>query len=410
MTAIWILAALGLLAAGAAVGSAVAGVRGRAIRASEAEMRSRAEQAREQGVGSVLDVLRSAPVVIDAQGVVVSAPTSAYGTGIVAGRRLAVPELNRLAAAVRRDGDVRETELAVPAPGGSERFIGARVGLLDRGRVLMLLDDRTQQRRVEAVRRDFVANVSHELKTPVGAIRLLSEAVQDAAEDPEAVQRFAQRMHRESDRLTALVQRIIDLSRLQSDDPLSEPSLVDIDRVVASVIDDHSTDAAARQIQIAHGGRRGLQVYGDAEQVALAVGNLVSNAIAYSPDSSRVALSARLRDGQVELAVSDQGIGIAPEDQDRIFERFYRCDPARQRSTGGSGLGLSIVKHVMASHGGDVRLWSRPDEGSTFTLSFPQHHAGGDAAGTHADRADEADRAGVQAADALPTLTNQEAP
>ncbi|QWC86909.1 two-component sensor histidine kinase [Nocardioidaceae bacterium] len=377
---------------------------------AEDRTRQATDHAREEGVGSVLEVLRSAPVVLDAEGVVVSAPASAYGTGIVSGRRLALPQLASLVQDVRRDGRVRETEVSITANGGPDRVVGARVGRLGRRRVLVLLDDRTQQRRVEAVRRDFVANVSHELKTPVGAIRLLSEAVQDAAEDPEAVQRFAQRMHRESDRLTALVQRIIDLSRLQSDDPLSEPTLVELDAVVASVIDAHSTDASARGIDLVHGGTPGLAVYGDAEQLGLAVGNLVSNAIAYSPDRSRVAIAARERGDRIQVTVTDQGIGIGPEDQDRIFERFYRCDPARQRTTGGSGLGLSIVKHVVASHGGDVRVWSEVDAGSTFTLSFPRHHAGepdGDAEVTDDGASDGASPVAVTP-EVLPTLTSQE--
>ena len=375
--------------------------RGRPSAADEAEARDRVDAAREEGIGSVLAVLRSAPVVLDAAGVVISAPASAYGTGIVSGRHLVSADLVRVADQVRRDGEVREVEISIPADVGPDRVVGARVGRLGQSRVLMLLDDRTQQRRIEAVRRDFVANVSHELKTPVGAIRLLSEAVQDAAEDPEAVQRFAQRMHRESDRLTALVQRIIDLSRLQSEDPLSESSLISLDDVIAGVIDAHSTDATARGIDIARGGTEGLQVYGDPEQLALAVANLVSNAIAYSPDDSRIAVAARRRTDRIEVAVSDRGIGIDEEDQGRIFERFYRCDPARQRSTGGSGLGLSIVKHVMASHGGDVRVWSKRDEGSTFTLSFPRHTAG------DADPDIESAKA---EADALPSLTTQENP
>ena len=395
---------LGLLVVGVLVGVVIAVAAGGVRRpsGSDAESLQRAEQAREEGVGSVLDMLRSAPVILDSAGVVVSAPASAYGTGIVSGRHLVSPALLEATDAVRRDGQVREIEISIPADVGPDRTVGARIGRLGRQRVLVLLDDRTQQRRVEEVRRDFVANVSHELKTPVGAIRLLSEAVQDAAEDPEAVQRFAQRMHRESDRLTALVQRIIDLSRLQSEDPLSEPSLVSIDRVVDGVIDANSTDASARGIDIVRGGTAGLEVYGDAEQLALAVGNLVSNAVAYSPDDSRIAVAARRRDDRIEIAVSDQGIGIDAADQERIFERFYRCDPARQRSTGGSGLGLSIVKHVMGSHGGDVRVWSQVDEGSTFTLSFPRHASGVDSdAGADAAR-DEAD--------VLPSLTTQETP
>ncbi len=238
--------------------------------------------------------------------------------------------------------------------------------------VLVLLEDRTRERQVEAIRRDFVANVSHELKTPVGAIRLLSEAVTDAADDPEAVQRFAGRMSMESMRLGRLVQQIIELSRLQDDDPLEEPGSVSVDRLLDRVIDENSTDACTKNIQVVRDGDKELVVLGSLEQIALAVSNLVSNAVSYSPEGSTVVVSTRAEPTAVEIAVTDQGIGIPASEIDRIFERFYRVDPARHRSTGGTGLGLSIVKHVAASHGGEVRVWSVEGQGSTFTLTLPR--------------------------------------
>jgi two-component system sensor histidine kinase SenX3 len=220
-----------------------------------------------------------------------------------------------------------------------------------------------------------VVNVSHELKTPVGAIRLLSDAVIDAAGDPEAVQRFAGRMHAESDRLGRLVQQIIELSRLQGDDPLEEPAAVPVDAIVDRSLDEVSTDAQAKTISVVRDGEKGLVVLGNQEQVALALNNLVANAVKYSPDESTVVVSARgVADG-VEIAVTDQGVGIPADELDRIFERFYRVDPARHRSTGGTGLGLSIVKHVVASHGGDVRVWSVEGQGSTFTMTLPRSMA-----------------------------------
>jgi two-component system sensor histidine kinase SenX3 len=238
--------------------------------------------------------------------------------------------------------------------------------------VLVLVEDRTRERRVEEVRRDFVANVSHELKTPVGAIRLLSDAVVDAKDDPEAVQRFAGRMHTESERLARLVQQIIELSRLQGDDPLDEPVAVEVDAIISRAIDENSTDAGAKGISLVHNGERGLKLLGNREQVAVAIGNLVANAVAYSPEGSSVVVGARPGETTVDLTVTDQGIGIPANEIDRIFERFYRVDPARHRSTGGTGLGLSIVKHVAASHGGDVRVWSVEGQGSTFTLTLPR--------------------------------------
>jgi two-component system sensor histidine kinase SenX3 len=257
-------------------------------------------------------------------------------------------------------------------PGVPPRHVTARVAPLSSQLVLALVEDRTRERRVESIRRDFVANVSHELKTPVGAIKLLAEAVLDAADDPEAVQRFAGRMQTESDRLSRLVQQIIELSRLQGDDPLDQPQPVDVDKVLLRAIDENATDAQARQIELFQDGTPALELLGDREQVAVAVSNLVANAIAYSPEGSRVVVAARADDDWVHLTVTDQGIGIPPEEVDRIFERFYRVDPARHRSTGGTGLGLSIVKHVAATHGGEVTVWSVEGQGSTFTLTLPR--------------------------------------
>jgi two-component system, OmpR family, sensor histidine kinase SenX3 len=206
----------------------------------------------------------------------------------------------------------------------------------------------------------------------VGALNLLAEAVQEAADDPEAVVRFSGRMQTESARLTKLVQQIIELSRLQGDDPLADPQTVDVDAIVSRSIDQSSIDAQSKGIAVVHDGERGLQILGNGDEIALALGNLVANAVAYSPEHRRVVVAARSDDLMVDLTVTDQGIGIPPEEIDRIFERFYRVDPARHRSTGGTGLGLSIVKHVAASHGGEVRVWSVEGQGSTFTLSLPR--------------------------------------
>nr|WP_246416451.1 ATP-binding protein [Nocardioides luti] len=254
------------------------------------------------------------------------------------------------------------------------RHVTARVAPLGSRLVLALVEDRTRERRVEAVRRDFVANVSHELKTPVGAIRLLSEAVSDASEDPEAVKRFAGRMLTESDRLSRLVQQVIELSRLQGDDPLEAPMVVELDEVIATAVDTSAIDADSKRIAIVTGGITGLQVFGNEEQVTAAVANLVANAVSYSECDSTVLVTTKADEGKVEISVVDQGIGIPTDEMDRIFERFYRVDPARHRSTGGTGLGLSIVKHVAATHGGEVRVWSVEGQGSTFTLSLPRRN------------------------------------
>jgi two-component system sensor histidine kinase SenX3 len=325
------------------------------------------------GIAAVLSVLRSSALVVDSSEQVLKASAPAIAMGLVRDRRIAVRELADLVRQVRRDGQIRETEIVMQrAPGTPPRHVSARVAPLSSQLVLALVEDRTREHRVESIRRDFVANVSHELKTPVGAIRLLSDAVIDAADDPEAVQRFAGRMHTESERLARLVQQIIELSRLQGDDPLDEPMAVDVDDILKRVIDENSTDAQASGITLVRDGEEGLVMLGSREQVAVAVGNLIANAVAYSPERSTVVVSAKGGDSTVDLTVTDQGIGIPATEIDRIFERFYRVDPARHRSTGGTGLGLSIVKHVAASHGGDVRVWSVEGQGSTFTLTLPR--------------------------------------
>ena len=347
-----------------------------AWRVSERELHARApveEPAVPPGVTTVLSVLRSSALVVDEDDVVVKASAPAYTYGLVRGDQVAVEELADLVRQVRRDGQIRETELVTaPQRTGRSTHVTARVAPLSSRLVLALVEDRTRERRVEAIRRDFVANVSHELKTPVGALNLLAEAVQEAADDPVAVSRFAGRMQTESARLTNLVQQIIELSRLQADDPLEDPEAVDVDVVVARAIDQSTIDAQSKSIEVVHNGERGLQVLGNSDEVTLALGNLVANAVAYSPDGSCVVVGAKARDLVVDLSVTDQGIGIPASELDRIFERFYRIDPARHRSTGGTGLGLSIVKHVAASHGGDIKVWSVERQGSTFTLSMPR--------------------------------------
>ena len=341
-----------------------------AWRVSEAQMHERVqsdEPSVPPGIATVLSVLKSSALVVDDKDEVLKASAPAYAFGLVRDNRVAVEELAELVRQVRRDGQIRETELVMSRGRAvAPLHVTARVAPLSSRLVLALVEDRTRERRVEAM-----ANVSHELKTPVGALDLLAEAVQEAADDPEAVTRFAGRMQTESHRLTRLVQQIIELSRLQGDGPLDEPQTVDVDAVLRRCIDQSAIDAQSKRISVLHDGERGLQILGNVDEIALALGNLVANAVAYSPENSRVVVAARTDELMVDLTVTDQGIGIPPAEIDRIFERFYRVDPARHRSTGGTGLGLSIVKHVAASHGGEVRVWSVEGQGSTFTLSLP---------------------------------------
>ncbi|MGC7093732.1 sensor histidine kinase [Amycolatopsis lurida] len=233
--------------------------------------------------------------------------------------------------------------------------------------------DHSDAVRLEATRRDFVANVSHELKTPVGAIALLTEAVLDAAEDTEEVRRFGGKILRESTRLGQLVTELIALSRLQGAERLPDLNVVEVDAVVREALGRVRLSAESAEIAVTTDQPSSLLIEGDRTLLVTALSNLLENAINYSSPGSPVSVSRRLVDGAVEIAVTDRGIGIEEADQQRVFERFYRADKARSRATGGTGLGLAIVKHVAANHGGDVRLWSSPGTGSTFTLRIPAH-------------------------------------
>ena len=288
--------------------------------------------------------------------------------------RVLTPELSAIVRAVRRTRNPHNGKLEIargPIGEGTRELTLKVVALEDEDLILILISDESEAQRVHEVRRDFVANISHELKTPIGALSLLSEAVLSAKEDPESVTKFASRMQHEAKRLTDLVQEIINLSRLQDSDPLSVADEVNIDDIIQVAVDQCQTIAQARKIEVAFTSAPDAIVLGDGEQITMAVHNLIENAINYSPENTKVSVTTEIEDGIVQISVTDQGIGIPESDQARIFERFYRVDPARSRETGGTGLGLSIVKHVATKHGGDVSVWSAPAVGSTFALRLP---------------------------------------
>jgi len=243
---------------------------------------------------------------------------------------------------------------------------------LERGEVLLWAQNNSIVGRVETVRRDFVANISHELKTPVGALSLLAEAIEEAGKDSESVQKFAKRIGPETKRLTNVIQDIIDLSQVQSDDPLATANPVEVSRIITDSVDAIQLLADLHSVEIVQVSEPDVKIVGDEYQLVMAIRNLLTNAITFSPVNSRITVGAKLKGRVVEITVSDQGMGISLENQSRIFERFYRVDPARSRSTGGTGLGLAIVKHVCENHGGEVSVWSVQGQGSTFTMKFPQ--------------------------------------
>ena len=326
-------------------------------------------------VGRVLAVLPSASIVVDPDGFVVQASARAYALGLVNRNSVAIKEIMAMIERVGLDGETREQEMRVRRPplGRELLELQVRVADLAPGRILVLIDDLAEDRRVDAVRRDFVANVSHELKTPVGALSVLAEAVQSASDDSEQVRHFAERMQLEASRLGHLIQDIIDLSRLQSDNPLLHAQVVNIDSVVHRAIEDVYIVAAKREIDIVVSCDPDNFVYADFSQIQTALRNLLVNAIVYSSDGTSIAVYSRAVDSIIEVTVKDQGVGIPTNDLDRIFERFYRVDPARSRVTGGTGLGLSIVQHVCQNHGGECTVWSETGVGSSFTLRLPAY-------------------------------------
>jgi two-component system, OmpR family, sensor histidine kinase SenX3 len=350
----------------------------------------------QKGLGrKSLDSLRVGVVVLDADDdpVLVNPAARAMGllrAGGAPGTMAAHPILRTLAGQVRRTGVRREVELDLPRgrAGGASAPLGVhlRAVALNSTHVAVEAADVTEAHRLARVRRDFVANVSHELKTPIGALQLLAEALLDATELPGAApeahfddlmaaRRFAERIHHESARMGRLVSELLELTRLQGAEPLPTPEPVAVDWVIAEVVDRTRTTASAKKIEVVYTGPKGATVYGSDSQVATAVTNLVENAIAYSGEDTKVSLTVRQDDHWIEIDVADQGIGIAPHDVDRIFERFYRADQARSRSTGGTGLGLAIVKHIATNHGGRVDVSSTLGGGSTFTLRLPARPA-----------------------------------
>lgn len=386
--------AAGGIALGVLLAVVLARVRHRRRGADPTDGTTGSEQAAAEGVLAA-EVIRQIPeamslalFVFDRAGSVALASPALARFAVISGGHVAVDQLRDLVEVARREGPTEQV-VSVPTsrPGRETAAVAARaVPLRQSGYVAVFLHDITEALRVEATRRDFVLNVGHELKTPVGALTLLGETIQEAADDPVAVRRFAGRVRQEGSRLAALVQELIELSKLEGPDARPVPTeTIGVDAIIDDAIERTRLAAEQATIGVVTSGDRGLYVTGEHRQLTTAVANLISNAIAYSPSNTRVTVGTRLRpptsaDGPgqigaapyVEITVADQGIGIGESDLGRIFERFYRADPARSRATGGTGLGLAIVKHIVSNHRGDVEVESAPGSGSTFTLRLPK--------------------------------------
>ncbi|MAP63436.1 MAG: two-component sensor histidine kinase [Microbacterium sp.] len=365
-------AALLALLVGAVIGAGIAVVIFLALRERD-RARAQVSRAIPEGIQEVLHGMEDPAAIVDASLTVLASSPAAAPYGIVEAVALTADELRQVSRKARdSEGAATETfRLMRGAAPAESRLVTVRATKVSPRLTLLVLRDITERERVEQMRRDFVANTSHELKTPVGAVSLLSEAIESAADDPEQVRIFASRLTGEAQRLASLTSRIMNLSRLQASDELTEMRDVAVDEVLTSAIEASLIQAAAGGVEIVRGGDRDLYVSGDAQVLSEALSNLITNAIAYSSEGSKVGVGVKRVDDVVEVAVTDRGIGIPEADQQRIFERFYRTDQARSRRTGGTGLGLSIVKHAVQRHGGEVRLWSRPGRGSTFTIVLP---------------------------------------
>jgi two-component system sensor histidine kinase SenX3 len=303
---------------------------------------------------------------------VLRASPGAIQFGLVQNRHLIHSALVGLVEDARATSGAAEQELQIEAGLQREQlWVHARAAKFGDRYVMLLVDDRTEAKRLEVTRRDFVANVSHELKTPIGAISLLTEAIAGAQDDPDTIRKFSASLQKEAARLGSLVQELMQLSRVQGAN-LSETAVeLDLALVINDAVDRNQVLAEQRGVKLVTNAMKGSRMVGDYEMLTTAVRNLVENAIAYSDKGSQVGIGLKEVGGVAEIAVTDSGIGISEDDQERIFERFYRVDPSRSRETGGSGLGLSIVKHAASNHKGDVRLFSKEGVGSTFTLRLP---------------------------------------
>ncbi|MCX8529668.1 MAG: ATP-binding protein [Rhodoluna sp.] len=325
------------------------------------------------GAAEILEALAEAGVVLGNQNKVLKATTAALAMGLISGRSVVNLKLLELVSLARTTGAVEQIELEFTSGvvGAKNLFIRARAVDLGSKAVLLIVEDRTESQRLDETRRDFMANISHELKTPVGAIGLLAETINSNSDNAEMVHKFSKSILKESKRLTALVQDVIQLSRIQASEVVQSAELLDVDEVLREAIERNAFKAERRNIALNFASEKGLKIIGDEEMLAVAFKNIIENAIDYSPEGSKVAVTAEKDGSHVTVKVVDNGVGIAKEDLKRIFERFYRTDPARSRQTGGTGLGLSIVKHVVSSHLGEIRVASKVGVGSTFTLLLP---------------------------------------
>lgn len=352
---------------------AVAGITFAAIRRVHRRTASALDESLTDIASRLVSVLATAGFVVDESLSVIRSTNSAIALGLVSGRKIRSNKIKQLVRSAKDSESTHSVNFDLPlAEGGEARFLHARAVSIGSGYVLVLVEDNTEERDFETIRRDFIANVTHEIKTPVGAIALLSEAMEGALDDPVQMHKFAASLRRETRRLSTLVTEIIQLSRVESSDILAKASPTNVGVIIREALERTVVIAEAHKIEINAKYPDDVLVMGDGELLTVAVKNLLENAIQYSDSGKPVGIGVTTRNGHVDLIVTDQGVGIPAEEQSRVFERFYRVDESRDRTTGGTGLGLSLVKHIALSHRGEVTLFSQPGVGSTFTIRLPR--------------------------------------
>ena len=318
-------------------------------------------------VFDILQVVDAEYLIIEPGDTVIANSVRIESLGVIKDGKVINESLRQLIRQARRNNELNQANIEIA--NNEARVRAFHVG--NAGNIAVLVFDDAESLRLDATRRDFVANISHELKTPIGSLSILSEAISHALDDQNALKDFAGRIGKETKRLSTLVSEIINLSRIQGIDALTSAKVMDINEVIHDAIDISRTKAESRGIKVEYSASKVIEVLADKPSLVSALDNLIENAINYSTDNTTVKITLTERDGVAEVAIKDQGIGISEGDIARIFERFYRVDPARSRETGGTGLGLSIVKHVINNHGGDVLVWSELGNGSTFTVRLP---------------------------------------
>ena len=368
----WLIAAVAL-AIGAGVGALVAGrkTHQQAVAATVVPHRTR----------EVLSVLQSGAVIVRRDRRAAFSNTVAAALGVARPDGALHADVADLAEKAWKadapvEGDVEISRGVL----GTASIVHVRVSPLSGELALALANDNTEQHAAEQTRREFAVNVSHELKTPIGALSLLAENIENNPDDTVMVRDFAKKIRKEARRLSKLIQEIIEISRIQGGESVIEHEPVDVAEVIDEVLESVRVMAEEQDITLVTDVSSRPTVVGDHDLLMMAARNLVDNAINYSEPGSRVTIKLAAEAEVAQLSVIDQGIGVPAAEQDRIFERFYRTDPARSRATGGTGLGLSIVKHVVLQHAGTVELWSEPAVGSTFTIRLAVHENRADAA------------------------------